>query len=65
MLGFFEKFSLQGTNIPHNSMRAHNEFWFRVPLVVRYVETCLKPDPLLSFGQKSVVARCKLSLLHY
>lgn len=46
-------------------MRAHDEFRFRVPLIVRDVEPGLQPNPLLAFREESVVAGGSLALLHH
>ena len=46
-------------------MHAYDEFWLAVPLVVRDVITCLQPDPLLSLGQETIVARYPLADLDH
>lgn len=46
-------------------MCADNELGPGVPLVVGDVVMCLKPDPLLAFGEKSVVAGFSFAILHH
>lgn len=45
-------------------MRANDEFWFGVPLVVRNVESGLQPNPLLALGKKPVEARGAFAFGH-
>lgn len=46
-------------------MCAHDEFRVGVPLIVRYVESGLQPNPLLTFCKESVVTRRTLALFHH
>lgn len=50
---------------PDDSVRADDELGPGVPLVVGDVVMGLEPDPLLPFGEKPVVARFPLPILHY
>lgn len=52
-------------HIPNNSVCANYKLWPGVPLVVGDVVMCLKPDPLLAFGEKSVVAGLSFAILHH
>lgn len=46
-------------------MCADNKLWSGVPLVVGDVVVGLKPNPLLPFGEESVVAGLSFAILHY
>lgn len=52
-------------HIPNDSVCADNKLWPGVPLVIGDVVMCLKPNPLLPFGEKSVVAGLSFTILHY
>lgn len=52
-------------HIPNDSVCADNKLWPGVPLVIGDVVMCLKPNPLLPFGEKSVVAGLPFTILHY
>jgi hypothetical protein len=51
--------------LPDDCVSAHYELWLGVPLVVCNVVVCLEPDPLLTLGQKPIVAGFTLPKLHY
>ena len=40
---------IHDVNVTDNTMSAHYEFRFRIPLMIRYVKSRLKPNPLLTF----------------
>lgn len=61
----YVRFSPLSIHIPNNSVCADNKLWPGVPLVVGDVVMCLKPDPLLAFGEKSVVAGLSFAILHH
>lgn len=46
-------------------MRADDKLGPRVPLVIGDVVMRLKPDPLLTFSQETVVARLPFTVLHH
>lgn len=50
---------------PYNRVCADNELWPGVPLVISNVVMGLKPNPLLPFGEESVVAGLSFPILHY
>lgn len=50
---------------PDHRVSADDELWPWVPLVVGDVVVRLKPDPLLTFSQKTVIARLPLTVLHH
>lgn len=52
-------------HIPNNSVCADYKLWPGVPLVVGDVVMGLEPDPLLAFGEKSVVAGLSFAILHH
>lgn len=52
-------------HVPYNSVCADNKLWSGVPLVVGDVVVGLKPNPLLAFGEESVVAGLSFAILHY
>lgn len=51
--------------VPDYCVCADNELRPRVPLVIGYVVVRLKPDPLLTFSQETVVARLPFAILHH
>lgn len=51
--------------VPYNHVCANNKLWSGIPLMVRNVVVGLKPNPLLTFGKKSVVAGLSFAILHY
>lgn len=55
----------QIVRVPDNGVCADDKFWSGVPLVVGDVVVGLKPNPLLPFGEKSVVAGLSFAVLHY
>lgn len=61
----FSPHRLIGFSIPYHHVRAHNELWLGVPLVVGDIVMGLEPDPLLSFGQKPVAAWLPFAKLHH
>lgn len=50
---------------PDHSVRADDELRPWVPLVVGDIVVSLKPDPLLTFSQETVIARLPLTILHH
>ena len=55
----------QIVRLPDDRVCADDEFWSGVPLVVGDVVVGLKPNPLLPFGEKSVVAGLSFAVLHH
>lgn len=51
--------------VPDDGVRAHDELWPGVPLVVGDIVVSLDPDPLLPLGEEPVVARLAFAVLHY
>lgn len=57
--------SVQRAAVPDHGVRADNKLRPRVPLVIGNVVVRLKPDPLLTFSQETVVTRLPLAILHH
>lgn len=55
----------QWAAVPDHGVRADNELRPRVPLVIGNVVVRLKPDPLLTFSQETVVTRLPFAILHH
>lgn len=51
--------------VPDYCVRTDNKLRPRVPLVIGNIVVRLKPDPLLTFSQKTVVARLPFAILHH
>lgn len=60
-----KKRRLHSAAVPDYCVCADNKFRPRVPLVIGYVVVRLKPNPLLTFGQETVVARLPFAVLHH
>lgn len=52
-------------SVPDYRVCANNKLRPRVPLVIGDVVVCLKPDPLLTFSQETVVTRLPFTVLHH
>lgn len=52
-------------HVPDHGVRADNELGSGIPLVVGDVVVGLQPNPLLPFGEESVVAGLAFAVLHH
>lgn len=64
---YIEKWKMRhhSAAVPDYCVRADNKLRPRVPLVIGDVVVRLKPDPLLTFSQKTIVARLPFAILHH
>lgn len=51
--------------VPDYCVGTDNKLRSRVPLMIGDVVVRLKPDPLLTFSQETIVARLSFTVLHY
>lgn len=60
-----EKMRQHSAAVPDYCVCADNKLRPRVPLVIGDVVVRLKPDPLLTFSQETIVARLPFTILHH
>lgn len=57
--------SERSASVPDYCVCANNKLRPRVPLMIGDVVVRLKPDPLLTFSQETVVTRLPFTILHH